>query len=255
MAQEENVKTLERGSIYFFYRPKVGAKHPESESEIQRFYMVMSPDQQEQYRMAVVGKKELPEPEESGHQRYWGYVTSVKSSPEQIRDELGEEKYSTKTRGERTVEMARPAGEGVYKIILHKGHTHLAYVLELPKKPSRVQEELNIEDQASYVITVKNPDKPSPRSMGISSSQQAEYPAELMEKFRGRRFSQVDPPGFLDFEGTQFVLVAASDNIKEELGAQIRRENEGIETADIYTDLKMDREKRPRKPLFRGEWE
>ncbi|MFW5813516.1 MAG: hypothetical protein ACOCXC_04225 [Fibrobacterota bacterium] len=255
MAQEDDVKILERGNIYFFYRPKVGAEHPQSESEIQRFYMVMSPDEDKHYRLAVMGRKELPEPEESGHQRYWGYVTSVKRSPEDIRDELGEETYSTKTRGERTIGAARPAGEGVYKILVHKGHTHLAYVLELPRKPDDVQQELNIEDQASYVITVKNPDKPSPKSMGISARQQAEYPAELMEKFRGRRFSEVDPPGLLDYEGAQFVLVAASDNIKEELGAQIKRENESVENADIFTDLKIDPGKRPKKPLFEGRWE
>lgn len=179
----------------------------------------------------------------------------MKTSPEEIRDELGPERYSTKTRGEREIGTARPAGEGVYKLISHNGHTHLAYVLELPEKPARVQEELNIEKQASYVITVKNPDKPQPENIGLFVGQSARYPQELMERFRGRRFSEVDPPDFLNYEGTQLVLVAASKDIGEELGIQIRKQNENERTADIYSDLLLDFEKRPKKPLFRGVWE
>jgi len=118
-----------------------------------------------------------------------------------------------------------------------------------------VQEEFNIESEASYIITVKNPDRPPPKNAGLSSGQTPEYPAQLMEQFRGRRFSELDPPEFLDYEGTQFVLVAASQDIKSELDEQIRRENETAQSADIFTDLKVDRTERPTKPLFKGEWE
>lgn len=70
MAKENGFRTLERGNIYFFYRPKIGVEHPESESQIQRFFMVMSPDKELHYRLIVMGKKELPDTQHSGHQRY-----------------------------------------------------------------------------------------------------------------------------------------------------------------------------------------
>ncbi len=251
----EDVNLLERGNLYFFYRPRVEEKHPESEEDVQRFYMVLSPDDENRFRLAIVGQKELPEPQDSGHEKYWGFVKMVSSSPAPIKEEIGREEYETKTRGKRVVGTARPAGEGVYKILNHKGHTHFVYVLELPRKPGEVQQEFNIEDQASYVVTVKNPDKPSPRNVGLSEARDAEYPSELQEKFRGRRFSELDPVDFLNFEGTQFILISASDNIKKELDVQIKRDNENDKTADVYTDLKINREKRPRKPLFEGKWE
>ncbi|KMQ49947.1 hypothetical protein CHISP_3161 [Chitinispirillum alkaliphilum] len=254
MAENEKIKILEKGNIYFFYRPKVGVEHPEGESQIQRFYLVLSPEGSSRFRLAIMGKKELPDPEISGKQRYWGHISTVKNSPKAIREELGPEKYETKTRGERYIEAARPAGEGVYKIISHGRHTHLAYVLELPQKPSNVQEELNIESEASYIISVKNPSKPSPPGVGLSKGE-AQFPKNLTEEFRGRRFSETDPPGFLDYQGAEFVLISASEDIKQELGTEIEKENETENKADIFTDLRLNKKKHPVKPLFEGEWE
>lgn len=36
-------------------------------------------------------------------------------------------------------------------------HTHLAYVLELPEDPGALQNEFNIQKEASFIITAKNP--------------------------------------------------------------------------------------------------
>ena len=251
---KNGVETLEQGNIYFFYRPKIGHGEPHSEDEVQRMYIVLSPDRKESYRLAVIGKKELPQPGTSGRQKYWGYISKVSSDPNAIRNELGPEQYHTKTRGERQLETARPMGEGVYRIVLHDGHTHLVYALELPRKPGEVQDEFNIEDEASYVITVPNPHYPAP-PRAKRRSREAQYPEKLKNQFRERRFSELNPPDFLDYEGAEFVLISASGNIKEDLGVELKTERETVTSADIFNDLHLDRSKRPTRPLFRGEWE
>jgi hypothetical protein len=255
MPDTEHVKTIEQGNIFFFYRPKVQEEHPDEKSDIQRFYMILSPNQKQLYRLTVIGQKELPQPGKSGHRKYWGYTEMVSEKPEEILNVLGPEHYHTKTRGERTVGAARPAGEGVYRIVNHDGHTHLVYMLELPRKTGDVQNELNIDDQASYVITVKNPATASPPKAGLPKKSTADYPQKLQEKFGERRFSEVDPTDFLDFSGAEFILIAASDDIKKDLGIELDTNNESICSASIFTDLKIDISTRPTKPLFKGEWQ
>lgn len=255
MAQRSDLPNIEKGNIYFFYRPKVEEKTPTSETDIQRFYVVLSPEKKHLYRLAVIGQKELPNPEESGHERYWGYINFVTDTAKELQIQLGPEKYRTKTRGERHLGTARPAGEGIYRIIKHNGHTHLVYALELPKKLGTVQKELNIEEQASYIITVKNPESGSPRRAGLTKNRDAEYPKVLQERFRGRRFSEIDTPDFLNYKGAQFILIASSDDLRKDLKMTLPKENETESTADIFTDLKMDLSKKPTKPLFEGEWQ
>jgi hypothetical protein len=251
------VEMLERGDVYFFYRPKIQEENPESVSDIQRFYMVLSPEDKQRFRMTIIGQKQLPDPSQKGRERYWGFVDMVRKSPESIHSELEEQTYKTKTRGERHTPAARPAGEGVYRIIRHDGHTHLAYALELPKpkKEGEVQEALDIERDASYIISVKNPERGSPLYAGLSEERQAHYPQNLREQFRGRKFADVDPPEFLNHEGTEFVLVAAAEDVKEELGFEMQTDDENASKAGIFNDLRADREAHPTKPLFEGEWD
>jgi hypothetical protein len=254
VTEKEKVETLERGNIYFFYRPRVEEEEPESLEDVQRFYLVLSPEEEERFRLVVIGSKRLPEAERKG-QRFWGFIDLVRNSSNSIREELSGEKYRTKTRGERHVPAARPAGEGVYRLLRHGSHTHLVYALELPEQPGEVQEELRIEPEGSFVISIKNPETPSPRGAGLRPSHSATFPRHLMEVFHGRRFAAVDPPAFLDKEGAEFVLIAAAEDIEEELGITLDPEEESANRADIFTELKIDRGKQPLRPLFEGKWD
>src|SRR5690606_39241397 len=138
---------------------------------------------------------------------------------------------------------ARPAGEGIYAIVAHgeggERHTHLAYALELPEEPGEVQQELQLPEVSSYVVSVKNPEAPSPSSAGLRGAQKAELPGALMERFRGRRFADLDPPEFLDHEGTELMFVGASEDVKEELGIELDPKHESEQTADLCSDLRM----------------
>ncbi|MBW3599832.1 MAG: hypothetical protein KY475_21495 [Planctomycetes bacterium] len=255
MAKNGNgVTTLERGNLYFFYRPRVGEEEPEGPDDVQRLYLVQSVHGEDRYRLMILGRKALPDPSESGGRRYWGFVDAVETDPKKIRDALGAEEYETKTRGRRKLPAARPAGEGIYRLVRHDDHTHLVYALELPEEPNEVQESFNIEEEASYIVSVKNPESGAPRGAGLSEERQAAYPQKLQEVFRGRRFSEVDPPDFLNHEGAEFVLVSAAEDVSKELGLELHPQTETESTAEIFNDLRIEKSKHPLTPLFEGEW-
>src|SRR5438874_1300397 len=153
MAQKEQIESriLERGNIYFVYTPRVHVPGEKTEvkglQDIERTYMVLSAEGERRYRRIVIGRKRLPDVE--GGERFWGFVDIVGRRPEKVEEELEEVRYETQRRGERVRPEARPAGEGIYRIVEHGNHNHLIYALELPRSPGPVQEELNIEPEAS----------------------------------------------------------------------------------------------------------
>ncbi len=255
MAEEQNkVETLEQGNVYFFYRPRVEQEDPEDIEDVQNMYMVLSPHGRDRYRLAIIGRKHLPDPG-AKQERIWGFVDMVEKDPKKVVGALGEEEYETKTRGKRHRPAARPAGEGIYRIVRHDDHTHLVYARELPERTGEVQEELEIEDEANYVISVKNPDKPSPEGAGLPEDREAEYPERLQERFGDRRFIDADPPDLLDYEGSQFVLISAARDVKEDLGIELNPQNEDESRAEIFSDLRLEKSKQPIEPLLEGEWE
>src|SRR5690349_7590822 len=61
MPSRARAHILEQGDIFFFYRPRVGAEEVRSRGDVQRFYMVLAPEQPRKvYRLFVVGSKRLP---------------------------------------------------------------------------------------------------------------------------------------------------------------------------------------------------
>lgn len=245
---------LERGNIYFLYRPRVEQATAGGLEDIQRFFVILSPHGQQRYRLVVIGRKRLPEVE-SHRDRTWGFVEKVSRRPEEIEDDLDALTYRTKTRGERHLAPARPAGEGVYALVRHGDHTHLAFALELPRKPGEVQQELNIPEEGSYIIAVKNPEQPAAPGAGLPEGEHAELPRQLQQRFERRRFAPVDPPSFLDQEGAELVLIGAGEDPSEELGLTLDPQRETLQTAEIFNDLRLERSQHPLQPLFEGKWQ
>ncbi|NLE87934.1 MAG: hypothetical protein GX607_16230 [Myxococcales bacterium] len=254
MARSEQLDVLERGNIYFLVRPRVEEHDPEGPDDVQNLYVVLSPEGRKIYRSLIIGRAQLPDPDASGRQKHWGFVDAVYRDPKELSRALREETYSTKTRGERHRPAARPVGEGVYEIASHKGHTHLSYALELPEQPGEVQGDLGIEAEASYVVSVKNPDQPSPPRMGLK--REVHLPQHLKEAFGGRKFADADPPELLDHEGVEVLLVAATSDLRRELGSDLpgRTQEENRSSADIFRDLRLRASKHPVEPLFEGRW-
>ena len=113
---DEGHEILERGNIYFLYRPKVQEADSEPDpaegpGDVQNLYLVLKP-QGGKFRLINIGRDRLPDIDR--HERNWGFVEMIATSGKEIEEALREETYPTKTRGERLRPAARPAGEGVY---------------------------------------------------------------------------------------------------------------------------------------------
>jgi hypothetical protein len=243
----------EAGDIYFFYRPRVGDDQVESLDDVQRLLIVLRPWTGKALRLLVVGRKRLPDI--GAHERAWCFVDEVVQRAEELRSALDERTYRTKTRGVRVQPPARPAGEGAYVVGRHDDHTHLGYVLELPRQPGEVQRELNIEAQASYIVAVRNPAAPAPPGVGRPWSGRPGLPDELLERFRGRRFAPLDPPDFLDHRGVEIVLVGADRNAAQEVDLDLSPSAETAARTELFDELRIGRRHRLLEPLFTGHWQ
>lgn len=251
---KENVELLEKGHIYFFYRPKIDAKDAiESKEDVQNFYCALSPKDDKYTRLLIIGQEALPDL--SNHEKFWSFVTRASTSKKQIREELESYSYETETRGEREQPPARPCGEGIYRIVKHDDHTHLVYALELPKKRSDVQKALNIKREGNYIISVKNPEKGQPKNAGLSKDQKADFPKRLEEKFEDRRFVPLDPADFLNYENAEILFIGVDKGVKDELGIDLNPKNKSKNNADIFKDLHIDKEENPIEPMLTGKWE
>lgn len=257
--QDQSSEILEQGNIYFLYRPKVraegevepGERAAEDIGDVQNFYMVLKPERG-RFRLINIGRKRLPDIE--GHERNWGFVDMIVDTGKEIEEALQRDTYATKTRGERVLPAARPAGEGVYALVREDSQMHLAWALELPKKPGPVQKAFNIPEEASLAISIANPEKRGgPRTAQLSEEQQADYPKALQKEFRGRRFATEDPR-LLDYEGAQVIFIGARENPEEAYDIDLQPERESEGSADIFKQLRFAKSRHPIEPLLRGEW-
>jgi hypothetical protein len=287
--QETIAEVLEKGDIFFFYRPKTkivddsSGGDVKSIEDIRRFFMVTATtaantesEQQQQfdgtnrkrpkeekeeeeesskYRLIVIGKKSLPEirtTEARRSERYWAKVGGIFRNPEELTRELLSDEF-------RKGDAARPVGEGKYAIVKHQDHAELAYVLEMPEEPGEAQKELGIEKEASYIVSIINPKVPVPSGYP-SSEEPPNYPKSILDQFGENEnfISLARDLGFINFQNAQMILVGARegrDVIQKEFGIDVREEKETVHSADIFSKLKIEKEKVPIKPLIEGKFE
>ncbi|XP_048318176.2 uncharacterized protein LOC107428086 [Ziziphus jujuba] len=218
-------------------------------------------------RLIVMGRKSLPDPRKRSRP-YWGFVEMVTTDVHHVKTALKGEEYDTSTRGHRHNSPARALGEGIYRILRHnpvkRMHTHLIYKLEFPPEDEKnePQECLNIERQASFLIQIKNPDQhaisagSAASSRGLQNKRKAMFPAHLQGQFGQSRYAPADPPDFLNYEGCEFLLISASDDIEDELGLDLKTEQAQTgESNESCSDLvKTFGETASTKALFQGTW-
>jgi hypothetical protein len=256
-------EVLEQGDIYFFYRPKKGAKEVKGIEDVRRFFMVTAPEKSENknqfYRLFVIGKKSLPEVRKSearASERYWARVGGIFNDPNELTRELLSDEF-------RKGDAARPVGEGKYAIIKYHQHAELAYILEMPKEPGEAQNEFDIEKEASYVISVINPKKPAasvaPEGGSYPSTEELPmYPEEVLNEFNNSDIfvSLSRDTRLIDYKNAQIILSGARegrDVIKNELGVEV--EDESSKSADIFDKLKVRKDQVPIRPLTEGKLE
>ncbi len=177
-------------------------------------------------------------------------------------DELTKELLSDESK---KGDAARPVGEGKYAIVKHGNHAELAYILEMPKEPGEAQQELGIEKEASYIVSVINPRKPAAPSItdGGSYPSTEEIPMYLEELLNEFGDNDIYIPlskdlRFLDYQNAQVILSGVRegrDVIKNDIGIEITEEDETQQSADIFNKLKLRREQVPTRPLTEGRLE
>ena len=74
---EKKINILQGGCVYFFYRPKV----ENNSSEVQRFFLVLQPQNQNKYQVLIVGKKQLPSNEKNS---YFLFLEAIKNNKEDL---------------------------------------------------------------------------------------------------------------------------------------------------------------------------
>ncbi|HKK19272.1 MAG TPA: DUF2795 domain-containing protein [Opitutales bacterium] len=217
---------LERGDIFFFYRPKVGA---ESAREVQRLYIVLA--NSSVYRLLIVGANKLPAQVDRSDPaaRRWALVREVCTDCGTIESILQGGKYRTKTRGTRELAPAAPVGEGRYSIVHSDDISHLVFRLQRPKD-GELADKLGLRREASFVIAVRNPE------VSVEGFPEAEpdYPEQIHSLFKGRRWLPVSNSGLLNYENAQLVLISAlNENAAEKLGIEFKKEANLHESVDL----------------------
>ncbi|KAL0414934.1 UNVERIFIED_CONTAM: hypothetical protein Slati_3325300 [Sesamum latifolium] len=283
------IEIQERGDIFFFYRPKVDKEEAHGAKDVQRFYLLLRPcsaqaDLQEKQdpnsgkegakrrlahhdetntheheheqggghgshpvninkqpllRFIVMGRKSLPDPSKKTTP-YWGFVELVTTEIEHVKAAL---------RG------------GVYRILKHNPgsssmHTHLVYKLEFPPEgeEEEPQKALNIARQASFLLQIKNPDQRAAQFRGLEKKRKAAFPAHLQGLFGHRRYHPADPTDLLNYEGCEFLLLSASDDIEQELGLELKT-TEQLQDAECSDLIKtLGETAASTLPLFHGTW-
>lgn len=235
---------VEQGDIYFFYRPKVNTDSIESLDDVQRLHLVLAPDDSPRARLFLVGKKRLPEiikGESRSTEREW-MMNDMTGEPKQVGRALAPVAYQTKTRGEQQQGEAIPAGEGRYVVFEARNSSRLAYRLHRPDQTGTAQQELGILPEASFVISVRNPELDVP---GFPDAK-PDYPESLQEKFADRRWLDIGDSRLLDYENAQFLLVGAHADLGEE-GIEVKGQ------PDLFGTLGLEPQVWPTEALEEGE--
>ncbi|CCM03632.1 uncharacterized protein FIBRA_05776 [Fibroporia radiculosa] len=320
--------TIDRGHVYFFYRPKVELEAAHSRDDVQRFYMLLVPrppefstaagqhaagdstdgdggemalvsegadavpaaeptDQKHKnFRLIVLGKKGLPDPEKGRGRSnvFWGTIVTAGSDLRKLQDGLGPRQYETKTRGTRHQSAARLAARGAYAIVNRDARTpsqretHFGYRLSHPASAhfGEVQAELGLCPASSFVMQVKNPLAPptGPGRVRLAKSRTVDYPDRIMHEVFGKggrrgkenfglRFASAERREMLEYEGVELLFIAArsgDEGLEESLGegrgtalceAEEREGHEAVQ--QIFEELAMDMDKIPSDPL-EGIW-
>lgn len=175
-------------------------------------------------RLLAVPKKRLPR---SGRERWIALVEKTDASFRTLRDGfLASSDYETKTAGHRHAPAATPVGEGVYAVTAAGRASHLAYVLTLPADLGEVQQELGLRERGSFVVSTRNPQYAAPG--GVSLPDGPEYPEDIQEEFRSRRWMPTTPR-HLGVVGTQVLLVGDSSGIQKATEPQEEDQEDGKE--------------------------
>ncbi|GAA5979066.1 hypothetical protein JCM11641_004962 [Rhodosporidiobolus odoratus] len=241
---------LEKGHVYFLFRPKVETDDPHSLDDVSKFHMLLVPDGGKLHRLVAIGKKHMPDADQ-GTRPMWGQVVDIGKDLKALKSSLGPSTYETKTRGTRHQPGARVAGSGAY--VLHSTenppedsanasavyHTYLAYELAVPHEIGEAQEALHIHSEGSFTLQVKNPDSQS-NNLVVPNQPEVKHPQfpPGLKHYFTTKYIPTNPPALLNYAGAELLLIPSKHKPAQDLG-----ENAKAELDDEEKDLEQDIEK------------
>lgn len=220
-AAAEVATPIEQGSVTILYRPRVEAQDPTDLGDVQRLLIQLSPDGGPFDRVIAVGRKRVPR--SAQRDRFWGFVDLV-LTPYDMSAALDAQVYGTRTRGLRHLPAARAFASGTYEIATHRDHAHLRWYVERITDDDPIAFEVDVENDADYIVTVANPDL---TAWGLSEPPDLQetlfddlelhvtiptpFPPNLQQRFGNRRYTQIDSTDWLDHPGAELVFVGTGD--------------------------------------------
>ncbi|KAJ5220342.1 hypothetical protein N7468_009546 [Penicillium chermesinum] len=245
---------LEKGIIYFFFRPRVNVEDPHSMDEVARSFAVLRPtplgaeldkgqgplDKDAKCRVIMLPKKKFPT---SHTERDMAFVEKAGQSMKDLQENfIASTTYQTKTKGERTTQEAKPYAEGVYAITSTTRASHLAYIITLPKELGEIQENFGLHERGSWIAQSKNPKFPGPPVGQLPKD--PEYPEPVKEKFGDLRWVPLEPE-FINYPNAQILLIGeAQDSLGKAGVAEGKKEPHEQEPGQELEKLEQENESR-----------
>lgn len=251
-AIRQNFLGEEDGHIYFFYYPKTVATH--NEQEVEHISFILHPFDSKLFRLISLNGVSLPQT--ANHfNMVNGIVQKVDDKQSVIKHELEEQYQMVLGVPQLKRASARPCGEGVYSIICpqNNSNAYLVYALEFPNIHGKIKELLHINTEGAFTFGVYNPYLESETEIE-ASRKQPHYPENLKNVIKKQRIIYDRLPQLLNYENSKLVLFKEEDLDMQTLRKQLHPLAATSKTADIFTDLNLQREKFPVEPLFKGEW-
>ncbi|GAK62270.1 uncharacterized protein PAN0_001d0469 [Moesziomyces antarcticus] len=248
------------------------------------------------YRLISLGKKRMPSPEaaiasgsEPGgiggrhSEAIWATVADIGADLNNLAQGMGEERYTTKTRGDRVKPAARPAGRGHYALSIKttdpasSREVRLTYDISHPSSNEfgAVQKELGLHPSSSILVQMRNPTLaptgPDALAAGLPEDKRAKLTkGELEENFggdvksKGNRYARPEQPSLLDRQGVELLLIKREKQEKEglqglgdeqnrALADLAERDQERLSDEAVLKELKLSGQDVKVEPLS-GEW-
>ncbi|UZJ55938.1 hypothetical protein CBS101457_005258 [Exobasidium rhododendri] len=276
--------------------PTNGSKKTDSNAQPSATTGEKAKEQGVGYRLIKLGKKRLPAPEEAiksglqpggiggdSSEAIWACVSDIGPDPKELTGSMGEQRYNTRTVGQRYVGPSRPVGRGWYALTLQQTDppssrsVKLIYALSHPSEMGGVQTELGLTSSGTIGISIKNPTIPDQGQgaapVGLEDGAKAEMSkGELKDTFGGdnkdggTRYAQPENVELLDREGVEMLLTkersqsgengahkGAGEEQAEALQKLAQADSKRLSIQDVLSELEMSTEKHPPEAL-QGEW-
>lgn len=249
-AIRQNFLGVEDGHIYFFYYPKSIEAH--SVEEVDHLSLILHPFDSKYYRLISLDASSLPQTDEHFNMVN-GIIQKVDDKQVVIGHELEQKHQLVLGVPQVKKASARPCGEGVYTILKQNNRAYLVYVIEIPRIDGKVKNALHIGSDGVFTVGVYNPYLESATS-AEESAHRPHYPEDLKAAMKDQRIIYDNLPQLLNFEYSRLAIFKESDLDIKTLRPNLHPLADTRDTADIFGDLKLEQEKYPVEPLFKGDW-